>query len=378
MHLLIAPNAFKNSLSAQLAAEAIERGFEHSELACTTECFPIGDGGDGTGDLLVEHNKGRMIDVLVSDPLGREIKTWYGLIDNGKTAVVEMAKASGIRLLKKEELTPLRASSFGTGEIILDAVSRGVSKILIAMGGSATVDGGTGILAAAGARFLDKSGAVLAGIGEFGSLHSIDTTGMDPRVRACKIIVLCDVDNYLLGEKGAAAMFGPQKGANEDEVVQLEKSLTRFAEVVLDTTGKNIAGLPYAGAAGGAAAGLFGLLNAELVNGAESFLAYTGFERSLAAASLVITGEGSLDEQTLQGKGPYAVAVKAKKYGIPTVGLAGKIPFEAVALLAPWFKELMLINDNHTDLATALSSTAQNLEKTAFKLGNLLAANRTA
>ena len=377
-HILIAPNAFKNSLTAQLAAKAIEKGFQQSELVCTTECFPIGDGGDGTGGLLIEKNDGQLIDLFVTDPLGRKVAASYGLIDNGKTAVIEMAQASGIRLLQAEELDPLRATSFGTGQIMLDAVSKGVSKILIAMGGSATVDGGAGILAAVGAKFLDEKGAILHTIESFTALKAVDSSMVDPRVLACEIVILCDVDNRLLGDAGAAAMFGPQKGAGKAEVIKLETSLTRFAEVVNRATGQRIDKLAYGGAAGGAAAGLYALLNAKLVNGAESFLHFTGFEKSLSVANLVITGEGSIDEQTLQGKAPYAVAVMAKGKRIKVVGFAGKIPFEASEKLSGWFDELLLINDSQTDLATALKTTAQNLERTAFKLGNLLAANRTA
>lgn len=377
-HILIAPNAFKNSLTAQLAAKAIEKGFQRSALVCTTECFPIGDGGDGTGDLLIEKNGGQVIDVFVTDPLGRKIKASYGLIDKGKTAVIEMAQASGLRLLETEELNPLRATSFGTGQVISDALSNNVSKILIAMGGSATVDGGTGILIALGARFLDKNGVALTAIENFNSLHTIDTSLIDPRALACEIIVLCDVDNRLLGATGAAAMFGPQKGAGKEEVIKLENSLTRLTEIIKSTNGKNITDLPYGGTAGGAAAGLYALVGAQLVNGAESFLHFTGFEKSLAVSNLVITGEGSIDEQTLQGKGPYAVAVMAKKKEVPVVGFAGRIPIGATEKLAIWFRELLLINDSNTDLAAALLATAQNLERTAFNLGNVLAANRTA
>ncbi len=372
MHILISPNAYKNSLTAQLAAAAIERGFQKSALNCTTECFPIGDGGDGTGDLLVEKNNGNTVTLMANDPLGREISTTYGLIDNHKTAVIEMANASGLRLLKSSELDPLRASSYGTGQLILDALSRGVSKIIIAMGGSATVDGGTGILTALGVRFLDNKGLALNRIGEFTSLHTIDLTSLDKRILHCEIIVLCDVDNLLLGSTGSAAMFGPQKGAGKEDVVSLEVALTRLANLVLVTTGKEIAQLPYGGTAGGAAAGLYALLNAKLVNGAESFLSLTNFDASLASANLVITGEGSIDEQTLQGKGPYAVAYAAKQRNIPVIALAGKIPAEPNEKLSAYFDQLLSINKAFTDIKTALASTEENLETMALEIGNKL------
>ena len=372
MHILIAPNAFKNSLTAQLAAAAIEKGFQKSALACTTECFPIGDGGDGTGDLLIERNKGKIITVAAADPLERTITATYGLIDNGTTAVIEMANASGLRLLKTEELDPLRATSYGTGQLLMDALNRGVGKIIIAMGGSATVDGGTGILRALGMRFLDSHGKILETIAELTAVHSIDLASLDQRILQCEVTVLCDVDNHLLGDAGSAAMFGPQKGAGEAAVIKLEAALSRLAEVVYQQTGKEIAHLPYGGTAGGAAAGLYALLNASLVNGAESFLSLTGFEASLASADLVVTGEGSIDEQTLQGKGPYAVAHAAKQKGLPVIGLAGRVPSAPNEKLMVYFDRLLSINKDFIDLETALASTAKNLEDTSLTVANEL------
>src|ERR1700710_3151253 len=224
MHILIAPNAFKNSLDATQVAAAIEQGLKLSRLNCTTECFPIADGGDGTGSLIVERCKGTTVWKEVHDPLGRKIKASFGLIDNGKTAVIEMADASGLRLLKKDELDPLRASSYGTGELIKYALDNGVTKIIIAMGGSATVDGGCGILSALGVVFLDEEGErLIVTPRELTNMAKVDTSALDDRVLNCEIVILCDVDNMLLGPEGAASIFGPQKGANEEDVLLLEK-----------------------------------------------------------------------------------------------------------------------------------------------------------
>jgi glycerate kinase len=228
MHILIAPNAFKNSLSASAAAEAIRLGLMQSGLPCSTECFPIGDGGDGTASLIIKSLNGYYIETQASDPLGRKIKTSFGFIEGGKTAVIEMADISGLKLLQEQERDPLRASSFGTGELIRLALEKGVGKIILGIGGSATVDGGCGILRALGVRFLDRSKKELTGLPEnLFQLHAVDLSGIDKRIFATELIVLCDVSNILLGEKGAAAVFGPQKGASASEVELLENGLRR-------------------------------------------------------------------------------------------------------------------------------------------------------
>jgi glycerate kinase len=377
MHILIAPNAFKNSLAADQAANAIEVGFLQSSLTCSCECFPIGDGGDGTGELIIKKFGGIRITGEVYDPLNRRISASFGWIDNAKTAVIEMADASGIRLLKPEESNPLIASSYGTGEQIKVALDKGAKKILICMGGSATVDGATGMLSALGARFLDDSGNELADLPEaLVNLATIDLSNLDKRIIDCEVIVLCDVDNLLLGEKGAAAMFGPQKGASAENVKKLDDALSRLSEITLQQTGKDMSTIQYGGTAGGAAAGLYALINAELVNGIEYFLELTRFDDSLNKADLVITGEGKIDEQTLQGKGPIGVAKRAKLKGIPVIGLAGKIPLEKNSELEQYFDVLIPIGNEPVDLATALHDTYNNLKRTAREIANLLAMMR--
>jgi glycerate 2-kinase len=372
MHILIAPNAFKNSLDAAQAAQAIAQGLEQSGLECSTECFPVADGGDGTGSLIVQICKGERVSMEVRDPLGRKINSSFGLIDNGKTAVIEMADASGLRLLKKEELDPMRTSSYGTGELIKAALDKGVSRVIIAMGGSATVDGGCGMLNALGIEFLDVNGKQLTVIPkELMDMSRIDTSNLDQRILDCEVVILCDVNNKLLGPEGAAAVFGPQKGASPEEVPALEMFLKNFAAVSLAQTGKDMAAIKHGGAAGGATAGLYTWINANLVNGIDYFLSLTGFDEALKRSDLVITGEGSIDSQTLQGKGPYGVAVKAKEKGIPVIGLAGNV--EPDKEFSRYFNELISINKEPVDLATAMRNTKENLMRAAMELGDKLA-----
>lgn len=374
MHILIAPNAFKNSLDADEAARAIQQGFLQSNLPCECELFPIGDGGDGTGELLVKQCGGQVVEAETHDPLGRKRKASFGLIEEGRTAVIEMANASGLRLLKREELNPMVATSYGTGEQIKTALDRGVKKIIVGMGGSATVDGACGMLKALGIRFLNVRKEDLTEMpGSLAELDAIDLTGLDERVLDCEVVVLCDVANRLLGEEGAAAIFGPQKGASPVMVKKLDAALERLSEVVFRQTGKDMAAIKSGGTAGGAAAGLYALINAKLVNGIDHFLELTNFDSALAKADLVVTGEGSIDEQTLQGKGPFGVAYRAKQKGLPVIGLAGKVPLEPGKELQHYFDALLAIGQQPGDLPAALATTAANLTRTAIALGNLLA-----
>jgi glycerate 2-kinase len=374
MHILIAPNAFKHGLDAAAAAAAILLGLEQSTLTFTAECFPVGDGGDGTGDLLMTRLGAKKIPVAARDPLGRQRTTYYGFSADGQTAIIEMANASGLRLLTPKELAPLHAASWGTGDLIRAALDKRPARILIGMGGSATVDGGTGILAALGARFLDTNGAELTDLpARLIDLAAIDLSDLDPRLKTTELTVLCDVDNPLLGPEGAAAVFGPQKGASSADVKRLEMSLQHFETIVRQQLNTSLAHLPKGGTAGGAAAGLHGVLNATLAGGIDYFLTITDFEKALNTAHWVITGEGSIDEQTLKGKGPFGVANAAKRKGIPVIGLAGRLPRDKNPALDNYFDVLLPINHETSPLAEALPHTAANLTATARAIGNLLA-----
>ena len=373
MHILIAPNAFKNSLSAPDAAKAIREGLLDSGLICSLACFPVGDGGDGTASLIVNNLGGFFIDVHANDPLGRKIKTSVGFIDDGKTAVIEMANVSGLKLLQQKEFDPLHATSFGCGELISAALNRGAGKIILGVGGSATIDGGCGALQAMGVRFLDRSKNELTGLPEsLTDLETIDISGIDKRIFDTEFIILCDVDNFLLGEKGAASIFGPQKGASELDVIQLENALTRLRDISFTQTGSDMNNLRYGGAAGGISAGLNIYLNARLVQGIEYFLDMTRFDKALENTDLLITGEGSIDLQTLEGKGPYGVARRAKKKNIPVIGLAGKVPLTANTELNRYFDVLMTINQPYENLEIAMSHTDANLRQTSYGLGKMI------
>ncbi|HRH47838.1 MAG TPA: glycerate kinase [Panacibacter sp.] len=374
MHILIAPNAFKNSLSAGEAAEAISKGLKQSKLQHTSECYPIGDGGDGTADLLIKKFNGTIINAEVHDPLFRKIITTFGLIDDAQTAVIELANASGIKLLRPHEHNPLKATTFGTGELIKHALSKNVTKIILCIGGSATVDGGTGILNALGVRFRDTIGNIINPVLEYlSSLDVMDLSSIDKKILNVQLVVLCDVENTLLGENGAAKIFGPQKGANTTDVITLEHGLTKLREVIFEATGKDMALIKHGGAAGGVAAGLSVLLNAKLVPGIEYFLDITGFNHSLRNADLLITGEGSIDAQTLEGKAPFGVAYRAKEKGIPVIGMAGKVPEKTDRRLHQYFDELLAINNENVSLDEALKNTYANLVRNAHELGNTLA-----
>ncbi len=373
MKICIAPNAFKNSLTASQAATAIKEGLTDSGLNATLECFPIADGGDGTAALIIGKCGGKIVNTRVQDPLGREIESSFGLINKGKTAIIEMADASGIRLLIPGELNPLHASSFGTGELIKKALDKGVQEIFLGMGGSATVDGGTGILSALGIRFLDSAGHPIVNLpAAWNSLSTIDLSQVDQRIFNCKLTILCDVHNELLGKKGAAAVFGPQKGANSGQVKELEAFLHHFTNITMEQIGLNIAGLEFGGTAGGAAAGVCAFLNARLVNGIDHFLKLTDFESALKGSNFLITGEGALDNQTLQGKGPLGVAKLSRHYGIPVCALAGKVSLRDIPELRKHFDVILPITNQPMELTDALKLTPENLSRTTYELGKML------
>lgn len=361
-------------MTAGEVSQAIEEGIRQSGLACTTECFPVGDGGDGTAELISERFGGEVIQLEATDALGRSIEVSYGIIDDGLTAVIEMANASGIRLLDENELDPLQATSFGTGEMIRSALDQGVNKIIIGLGGSATVDGGSGMLKALGVEFLDSDGnALYHSPKALEKLARIDISNLDGRVSACNIVVLCDVDNCLLGKEGSAAIFGPQKGAQPEDVPTLDAILRKISDAAFISTKKRMDTLVHGGAAGGVAAALAVFLNAELVAGAQYFLTLSGFDNSLRNSDLVITAEGSLDEQTLKGKAPFAVANFAKQYNLPVIGIAGRVPLTDVKELNNFFDILLPIGHQPSTLDVAIKNTRSDLIRTGAAVGKLIA-----
>lgn len=371
LKILIAPNAFKGSLDAVEAAQAIQQGLEKSSLSPRCILQPIADGGDGMLGVMLAQTESQKVYAEVEDPLGRPVSAAYGLIQGGKTAIVEMAEASGLRLLTTEERDPRKTSSFGTGQLIKAALDQGVREIVVGVGGSATVDGGLGIIQALGGTLTDEQGITISrGADGLAALHSLDISQLDPRIQTCRVTVACDVTNTLVG---AAEVFGPQKGASPELVAEIERHFLRYSQLVEDHLGKEIAYLSRGGAAGGVAAALYAFLNARLVNGTEYLLAKTGFQAALDQADLLITTEGALDLQTQSGKGPFYVAQQAKKQNKPVVMLVGSVPHDYSPADYPDYDAILPIGPRPQALSEAMQHTAANLERTAYQLGNLLA-----
>ena len=326
MKIVIASDSFKGSLTSREVADAFEEGLRLHLPHCEVVKVSIADGGEGTVAALIETLGGEYINVEVSDPLGRPITTRYGIIKDGTTAVIEMSAASGLPLLSKEERNPMLTTTYGTGEIIADAIQRGCRKFLIGIGGSATNDAGVGLLHALGFRFLDGNGNTLIGGGEIlEKIHKIDDSQARKELSECEFIVACDVTNPLYGKQGAAYIFAPQKGATLEMVEQLDLGLRNFARVVEGFNGSHIATMEGAGAAGGLGGGVFAMFNARLIRGIDMVLEAIDFDHIIESCDLVVTGEGRLDKQTVMGKAPSGVLATALKQGIPTIAIGGGI-----------------------------------------------------
>jgi len=370
--ILIAAGAFKQSLTAAEACAAIAKGLGQSGLGADLEQLPIADGGNGTLDAFLAAG-GQSLTLTVRDPLGRPIQADYGLLDGGETAVIEMALASGLELLTPDELNPMTASTYGTGQLMADALERGVKRIIIGLGGSATVDGGMGCLKALGLRLLDESGGeVPAGAAGLAQIATFDASGMDPRWRRAKVVIASDVDNPTLGEMGAARIFGPQKGADAQMVEQLERNLRHCFTRLYEQRGVDVRAIKGGGAAGAFAAGLMAFLSCEIVSGIDLVLAQNRFADKLASASLVITGEGQIDAQTLGGKGPLGVAKLAAEQGVPTVAIVGGLNIDDAELHAAGVQAAFSIVDKPMPLQAALDDAADLLRRAALRLGYVL------
>ncbi|MFA5109972.1 MAG: glycerate kinase [Desulfobaccales bacterium] len=333
MNIILAPDSFKGSLTSLDAARCMRQGLLRVFPQARVTDIPIADGGEGTVPVLLHAVGGEVRETVVMGPLGRPVAARWGLLAGGETAVIEMAAASGLPLVPELQRDPLAATTWGAGELVRAALAAGVRKIILGLGGSATNDGGSGLIRALGAKFLDGRGRELPlGGAALADLASIDLTGLDPRLQEVEILVASDVDNPLCGPQGATAVFGPQKGATPEMVVELDRALARYAQVARDATGKDVAALPGAGAAGGSGAGLLFFTPAVLRAGVAIVLETAGFEGHLAAADLVITGEGRTDSQTVRGKAPVGVARLARRYGVPVVCISGGLG-EGAALL---------------------------------------------
>lgn len=326
MKVAIAPDSFKGSMTAMEAAEYIERGLKRALIGLTCRKIPMADGGEGTVRAIVDATSGWFISRTIQDPLGRKIRSVFGVSGDGKTAVIEMAAASGLALLKPSERNPMKTSTFGTGQLIRHALNLKVKHILIGIGGSATNDGGMGVAQALGVRFLDSGGEKIDPIGSsLKKLDRIDTSNLDPRLKHVEVEVACDVDNPLTGPHGAAKVYAPQKGATAAMIRQLDGGLGHFAMIVKRDVGLEIETVPGSGAAGGLGGGLKAFLNGKLRPGIDIVIDSVKLAKRIKDCDLVITGEGRMDHQTAFGKTPHGVAKVAKQAGLPVIAICGSL-----------------------------------------------------
>ncbi|HHE5699651.1 TPA: glycerate 2-kinase [Citrobacter amalonaticus] len=326
MKIVIAPDSYKESLSATEVAQAIEKGFREIFPDAQYVSVPVADGGEGTVEAMIAATHGSAHSALVTGPLGEKVNANWGMSGDGKTAFIEMAAASGLALVPPDKRNPLITTSRGTGELILQALDSGASNIIIGIGGSATNDGGAGMVQALGAKLCDANGTEMGyGGGSLNSLNTIDVSGLDPRIKNCAIRVACDVTNPLVGELGASRIFGPQKGATEALILELDRNLAHYADIIKKSLGVDVKNVPGAGAAGGMGAALMAFLGAELKSGIEIVTQALNLEEHIHDCTLVVTGEGRIDSQSIHGKVPVGVANVAKKYHKPVIGIAGSL-----------------------------------------------------
>ena len=326
MTITLAFDSFKGSLRSDEVADAFEEGLRTVLPDCEVRKAYVADGGEGTMEAIVKSLNGSFIETTVSDPIGRAVKARYGIIDNGQTAVIEMAEASGLTLLKPEERDPMHTTTYGTGELIADAISRGCRRFLVGIGGSATNDGGTGMFSALGFRFLDKERNALEGCGgTLTEIVSIDASQAMSELKDCEFVIVCDVTAPLYGPNGAVHVFAPQKGANKEMVAQLDAGLQNFASAIYQFNGKDVAHIPGGGAAGGMGAGMYALLNSRLERGIDMVLNAIRFDDIITGSDLVVTGEGRIDRQTVMGKAPSGILRRASAQGIPVIAIGGRV-----------------------------------------------------
>lgn len=372
MKILIAPDSFKESLDAMAVATCIENGFSQIFNDAEFVKLPLADGGEGTVDVLLQALHGEKKFSDVSDPLNKQVNAHWALLDNDSTALIEIAQASGLDLISPVQRDPFVTTTFGTGQLIKQALDLGVNKIILGLGGSATNDAGAGIVQALGGKLLDIQGQPIAlgGIA-LQKLHSIDLSEVDPRCKEVEFIVACDVANPLCGENGASYIFGPQKGANQNMVVQLDNAILNFAQLAIPLTGINHTDSQGFGAAGGVPMGLSLLFDIQIKTGIEMVLDIVGADDTLNNVDLVITGEGQMDNQTLQGKTPYGIAKRAQARGIPVIAIAGSLGKEVEALYTKMDGVFGTVRSPQT-LEQVLLEADTNLIRTARNIAAML------
>ncbi|MBZ9623574.1 glycerate kinase [Clostridium sp. FP2] len=377
MKFLLATDSFKESMTAKEAADAMERGIR--KVIPYAECIkvPMADGGEGTVQSLVDATEGELYKVLVKGPLGDEVEATFGVLGDKKTAVIEMASASGLHLVPRGKRNPLLTTTYGTGQLIKAALDKGVNHLIIGIGGSATNDGGAGMIQALGGKLLtlDNEEINLGG-GYLNLLHKIDLDGLDKRLKGTKIEVACDVTSPLTGKNGASYVFGPQKGATLEMVKILDDNLSHYAKIIKQQLGMDIESIPGAGAAGGLGAGLLAFFRAELKRGIELVTEHTKLKEKMQYADYVFTGEGSIDAQTLYGKTPLGVALIAKEYNIPVIAFAGRIGDGVEALYEHGINSIIGILSEADTIEKALKKGPENIERTCENIARIILLNK--
>ncbi|MCA1956187.1 glycerate kinase [Zymomonas sp.] len=380
MKFLLAPDSFKGSLTAKEAALAMERAIRRILPEAETVILPMADGGEGTVQSLIDATQGQRISERVMNPLMQSVIADYGILGDGKTAIIEMAAASGLQFVDEKSKNPLITTTYGTGQLMKSALDRGIRKIIMGMGGSATNDGGAGMAEALGVRFLDKGGQPIdRGGGGLSALAEIDISGLDPRIADTEIIIASDVTNPLVGEVGASAVFAPQKGANPDMVRRLDDNLRHYADLIKASLGKDIAEKSGAGAAGGLSGGLLAFTDATIEKGIELVIRITGLMEKSKDADYVLTGEGGIDFQTQYGKTPLGVAIAAKKANPETVviALGGYVGEGIECLYDKGIDAIFGILPAAMPLDQALLSAAANIKRSTENIVRLIKADKT-
>lgn len=374
MKIVIAPDSFKESLTALEVATAIETGFKRVFPDAEYVKLPMADGGEGTVQSLVDATQGKLVECEVTAPLGDKVKSFFGLSGDGKTAIIEMAAASGLHLVTPEKRNPCLTTSFGTGELIKHALDLGVEKFILGIGGSATNDGGVGMLQALGLQCLDVEGKQIGfGGAQLANIAKIDVSKLDPRLQQVHIEVACDVNNPLCGERGASAIFGPQKGATPDMVQQLDAALAHFAEIAERDCGKQIRDHAGAGAAGGMGGGLLLLPDVQLKAGVQIVLDTLRLADFVKDADYVITGEGRMDAQSIMGKTPIGVARTAKQFNKPVIAIVGCLREDYDVVFAHGIDAVFPIIRQLGELPDILKQGEQNLISAAQNVARVLA-----
>lgn len=373
MKIVIAPDSYKESLSALEVATAIERGFREIFPEAVYVKLPVADGGEGTVEAMIAATQGRIVHVPVTGPLGERVDGFYGLSGDGQRAFIEMAAASGLALVAPSQRNPLKTTSWGTGELICHALDVGVKHIIIGIGGSATNDGGAGMVQALGAKLLDaKAQRIGPGGGELSRLTHIDLSEMDNRLADCRIEVACDVTNPLIGEEGASTVFGPQKGATPEMVVTLDNALAHYARVIARDLSIDVTNLAGGGAAGGMGAALYAFCGAQLRQGIDIVTDALHLADQVADADLVITGEGRIDSQTIHGKVPVGVARVAKRYNKPVIGIAGSLTADVGVVHEHGIDAVFSVLYTICSLEDALDNASENVQLAARNIAAVL------